>query len=666
MPTDEKMKQDLEKVKEEADKIAQQQVLYNYTFVPSFVLEDESAYKTNNAESAAEASESNVVDVESVEKENSVGQEGEGNQGDADIDADASHNEVEADEKEQYIAEVANNNFQSFLASERASIDSAIETIKKAHPKDYDKYVEGLRKTKYYQKCLDKWRKYYADKKAEFENEAKEEAAAIENQAKLDALYSQKVENVENNNINKPQVVKTKPNAMQKEEEESSYKVNLSNLKLDPDLYKTVEQILVQNLRTAFDQYRDYYNRVLNKMNKDMKDRPQESTIALKDAMETRLGLLKALVNSFDGVFQVPGKTNYPFFKSDSTAKQSNVAALHENTELEGVADTIMCSLYKYDTKAKKNTGVIVDLAKHMTLKIQEQLIKKGKFGNFNVYKGEVEKGLSQLVSDYGVANRVKMINDESSIVENLLQELVKLNSKVTKDIKKGTNTVTKEYLSEYIFGLQYADFAFDKEKNEVVELLASQAEKLSEIVELNGKFEKKELLKQLANQEQILSAQQDNFKAIKKDMEHYDSKTKGARPIIDKLLMDITEKVGAESKKGKLNEFTISTEEQNNETNKLISFVDNNEEEIIFSEDLLNDIFIAKHDLREKFKGKHASKSQEAQSDADLLNQVLNDEEKDLTNFINSKIDESIQNKPEGKARQKHVVVENEGSYIK
>ncbi len=669
MPANEKEKKEIEKIREEADRVAQEQAISSFVIEPEKGAEE---YNTGHLEVMPDAEiPSHFVDVESVAKTD----EAEGSLEPGEVKGSYEEQRIEPTTEEEYVAEVANTNFQKFLAQEGAEVNKAVESIKQAHQENYDNYVAALKNSKYYEQCLAKWEKYYANKKAQYESEAREDAKAIDVLTKSVVANSQTREtkmNQQSNFVEEPQTFvqpKAKVSTVVTKPEDEMYKVKVSDLKLDPDLHQTVEQMLLRDLRTAIDEYRDYYEKEMDKISETSKSK---ISIALRETTGVRSGLLTSLVNSFDEIFKITdGKSVYQFYLSDSKKMQSRVAAKKDNKDIKAVAESIMCSLYRYDETTKQNVGIIADMAKFLTAKLQEEMIKKGKLGNFNLYKNNVKNLAGEIIKKYKITSNIIIDNKANEFVGFQFAKLEELYLKAAKDIKTGSFTVSKEEIDEIIHDLQFVDFISNKNDVELAYFVDEQAQKLEEIINGRQTVEQKELLKMLEVQRKLLAEKRDFNQRVNKNAHEF-YKTNSAvqtstRVLVDKLLMNITEKVGAENSKGKLKQFDISQEEQHSQVKNLIKFVDENRDnEISISEDLLNEIVVEKHDLREKYENSHAKLSNEAQSDADLIGKLLDSGEKDVAKFINSNIEESIKNRPAGKRRPKHVVVEEEGSYIK
>lgn len=668
MTTEEKLKEE-EKKKEESDRIAQQEVVEQIN-ADSFVNVNEKVLDEENEPIVTDVDSTLKKDVEAKEP-NSLSKLEEVEEQNVKMDEQT---QFEAyDDESEYIMKVSNEKFQNFLAAEKAEVSESIEAMKKAHPNDYDAYVDSLRNTDYYKKCLAKWQKYYADKKQEFENEAKQEAEVINLEAKNAAANfaseqanlqaNKSTQNKQQKAVEQKQMAPVQAQNQSFESEVTNYTVNTSKLKLDPDLYDSVEQFLLHDLRDAFVEYNDFY---LNERRKINETSHSKIANAMRDITDTRLQLLQSLLGSFETTFDTTrGKRVWKPYPSTVEKMQKNSASRQGNMDMSTVGDVLMDSLYHYEDG--KSSGILPELAKHLTLKVQEELISRGKLGNYNLYDKDVEFTISDVVRKYRTLSKISLSNGNDFVVNELLDELKELNSQFTKDVKNGSNEVSKEKVDEFINAVEYVDYLSNDSNVEIINVLSEEAENLKTIIEAANVVDQKSILKMLDQQKKKLDSSYDyNYRINKSSYQYFDKnsgKKLSFRPLIDKLLMDLTQKVGSESSKGKLKEFAISNEYKQKEIQKVVSFVESDKKlSLNITEDLLTDVLLEKHDLRERFKKSSSKKSriaqEEAQNEIDLVSEFLDSENKDITKYINEKIDQSLKDST-GKQRKKHHLVE-------
>jgi len=658
MPTKKEIEELEEKKRRETDRLAQQQAVeqVNINEEPSYV------------EPADMAEESPfVTDVDSVMKETEVFNSNATNPEKASAEDLSAGNEAVLSDEDEYALEVSNSKFQSFLAAEMEEVNKKIEAMKKAHANDYDAYVESLRKTDYYKKCLAKWQKYYADKKQEFENEAKAEAELINAEAKAQAanfaskeaqvVMQQKAQKV----FEKPKESAPKANDQNfVSSSEKNYTIDSSNLKLDPDLLDTVEQILLHDLKDSLDEYRDFYTTEKTRNNETSN---KKMTVAMNKITDARLELLQKLVNSFEEIIDTTGNQTYwDLSQSNVKGMRKKIKAKEGQMDMSSVADTTIYSLLVND---ENSNGIILDLAKYLTLKIQEELISEGKLGNFNLFKDHAYNVISDIVKNFDTLSKIRLSNENSLVVNNLYKELIDMNSKFTKDVKDSLNNFNKGKVDEFINAIEYIDYLSNENNEELINVLKEESETLKNIIDCRDTVDQKTVLKMLDSQKQKLVNSNDySYRSNKNSYEHFDKhsgKKLSTRPIIDKLLFDLIQKVGAENSKGKLEEFVITKNYKEQELESLINYVDSNKnKKINLSEDYLTDVLLDRHDLREKYKTKHTSKSIEAQEELDLLGELLNSEYFDATKYINEKLEKSIESS-KGKQRKKHIRLKEE-----
>ena len=337
--------------------------------------------------------------------------------------------EVEITEEEKLVHQVAEANYQNFLAQEKAELDVKIQKIKAEHKDDYDAYVESLKKSPYYQKCLEKWQKYYEDKKQEFIEEAKKTLHDADLTAKDEVAKRAGVVSKESKPVK--EVVKTpaepkdeaKPEKIEPEYVELEgrtlptlnvkYKASNINadMKVDEGLMDGVFQILLGELQTSIDENVDFYE----KERDAIKSTSHKMSQYLYDAYDFRAKLSKELAGAFNKeVYRKPGATVYETSPETMLEMQKRIAKEKGKRNVTSTAEVLMDKLVHYDKETKTVDGMLPALAAHIALKVQQELLKNG-VTEFNLNKDDLLLLVKVVMKNNDVVNKVMSASENET-----------------------------------------------------------------------------------------------------------------------------------------------------------------------------------------------------------------------------------------------------------
>ena len=554
--------------------------------------------------------------------------------------------------------------YSEFISAEKAEISIKINAIKASHPKDYYKYVEDLRSTDYYKICLEKWRKYYADKRAEFEklgdaqktldieasakNDAMEENSALlnntqkvykvdtpEHQTKQDtaATYSNfDVTNLLNDNgveykLNQNQVntknlqpTTQKPSAKLISGQSKDFHI----MDVDQNLRKTVKLILLNNLYDAIDGNRDYY--VEQKADIDAMKR---NHAGIKQNVYSRAEISQDLVKSMSKMFDTTLSNVLKPYKPMIEVMQQNLERNKDNMNVELACDMYLDKFYHLDTQTGKETGIIPELADFVTLKIQEKLLMNGQ-ADFNLNKESAEIMINKLALGANLASNISMINEiDANEQQQVVKDLLSIFNSIMYGSKTGNMLVTDKMVDSIKQTLatakQNGSFSFTDDQYKSLDAmcnLASRclnypngfskqgktAEQLVDIVAIQNKVNgaQKTLTSYLDDENKVNVKSNKNFdkRNLKRDKQTgvYQEKENGIQSIFDYMISDVVKEVAKARASQNFNSFALTNKQVSEKITEAKELLDfnKNSENEVVSEILVN-LLLSMHDIREK-----------------------------------------------------------------
>lgn len=506
----------------------------------------------------------------------------------------------ESNVEENQQQEEVNGKFATLIQKDIEETNKALDEIKKQHPKDYDSYIEGLRKTKYYQERLKYWKEYYANIKKELETESQKDADL---HAREQAQKEELAENTE-----APFFEEKKFSGVV--HGEGAYQTKLSMV-ADPSLKDTIEQILLNDLYNSLDKYRSYY--------KSGKAVPNTNGISakMKEAMHkinaARTEFAVALFGSYSEVFNTADnkRVKKPYMPTIK-AVQKRIASKKSDLTMPDVADVVMDRFYHVENG--KITGIIPTLAEELTIKVQKELIKRGQY-NFNLCQDAAKEVLKNISTESQIVDRIVSDAAESNLYLEEIKNVDELFVKFRQGLLENKVNVNNEYLEEYGKYLQRMSdehedqqYLFDRLAMSLdnLKLLSVNAQAVlgKENVEMQ---EVKALINSIDKERKYLKETKDvNNLFENKSIESFASsnKTAGTQALTDKLIMDSLKMVGAYTSMNELNNFQFTEEQCQKETESLLNFA-KNERNVSVDVNLamLFNIGTIVSDIREKFK---------------------------------------------------------------
>lgn len=596
MPSLEELKIEEERKKKETEIVAQQYVVDNFMannfgskeYIPSFLVNND-IYETEKPVEEF-TSQPEVIDVQPEQVETK----------------DEQPQAETLPEETVEINNYSNARFQEFLQKDIEESNKAIEEIKKQHPNDYDSYVASLRKSKYYQERLKYWQEYYTKKKEEFDELSKNDAQVLDEQAKNDALRQIPEEN-EEQKLEFP-IKKTSKKSVLRGE--GDYETSLS-MKADPALKDTIEQILLTDLYNSLDKYRSYY--------KSGKAVPNTNGISnkMKEAMhkinEARTEFAVALFSSYSEVFNTADnkRVKKPFLPTIK-AVQKRINSKHDNMTMSDIADVVMDRFYHVEDG--KISGIIPELAEKLTVQVQTELVKRGQY-HFNLCQDAAEEILKNIANDSNLVSNIVEDNSNSLLYLSEIKSINKLYQKLANGINNGKVETSVEYIEQYSQYLQRMSnenethqFIFEELSRSVdnLKVLTVNAKELLEGENQNNE-QLKNIMTAIEKEKKYLKSMKDvNNMFEDKSMESFEKSNKlpGTQALTDKLTMDAIKLVGSYSSINELNSFQFTSEQCEEETQKLLDYVKTNTNlSVDVNLSMLFNIGTIVSDIREKFK---------------------------------------------------------------
>ena len=609
--------------------------------------------------------------------------------------------------REEIVQQIADEKFSEFMKNEQNSIDNSINELKTELADDYDNYLEMIKNTEYYQKSVKKWEEYYKNKRREFEIEAENTVKKIDDTAKKQAIEQTPIK------------TEGKIIAMESTDEEEdtsdwsydyfkkSIRLNAKEIKCDPALKKTIEQILLDELYNSFDENRDAYSRELSDL-EGMKRIPK----VYRDIVESRLHISENLVQSYTKLFDMTdNKTVKKIYGRNAKAINRDLETYKNDMDSSLATDMVMNQLYGMDFKTKEITGLIPEIAEYLAVRVQQELIKRDR-AEFNLYKGACQKILNDVLLETKFATKIVEKNRDVKVDTKVayLKEMEKLLKALKKDVKEDTRHVTPKLVqkaTDSLKKLKSSKYAFDETTYDDILTTLEDIEAIS-IQLSNSKPEdisaesKKAMLKLIKNIElrnnQMFEAakKQDMTRAEKNINKRYESdnveykfdengklssvlpKRKGLRPITDWIAKKVMESIGSKAVRGELKTYQFTQKDRNELKTEVIDVLDEERNpEVDFTRYLLFYIQCAEHDIREMVKEENNYKYKYTQGVLDTTTKLLksfealnnkNEDEfrKQTINVINDYISLSNDIKPEGKARRKSGLEEAKAEYTK
>ena len=554
--------------------------------------------------------------------------------------------------------------YSEFISAEKAEISSKIDAIKASHPNDYYQYVEDLRSTDYYKICLEKWRKYYADKRAEFEKLGDaQKSLDIEASAKNDAMQensmlfenSQKAytvdtpeyqtkqdnvatySNIDVTNLLNDNVAEVKPakNEVNVENSQPTAKKQAPKfisgqnkdyhiMDVNQNLKKTVKLILLNNLYDAIDGNRDYY--VEQKADIDAMKR---NHAGIKQNVYLRTEISQDLVKSMSKMFDTTLSNVLKPYKPMIEVMQQNLERNKDNMTVELACDMYLDKFYHLDTQTGKETGIIPQLADFITLKIQEKLLSNGQ-ADFNLNKESAEIMINKLALGANLARNISMINEiDTNEQQQVVKDLISVFNGIMYGSKTGNMLVTEKMVNNVKQTLatakQNGSFNFTEDQYKALDVmcnLASRclnypngftkqgktAEQLVDIVAIQNKVSgaQKTLTSYLDDENKVDVKSNKNYdkQNLKRNKQSgvYEAKENGVQSIFDYMISDVVKEVAKASASQNFNTFTLTDKQVSEKITEAKELLDfnKNSENEVVSEILVN-LLLSMHDIREK-----------------------------------------------------------------
>ncbi len=351
----------------------------------------------------------------------------------------------DAQESDDDFNALVNEKFSEIIKADKEKSDKFIAGLKASHPNDYDSYVEKIRKTKYYKKCLDKWTKYYSDLKQkcaedlqnEIEVDAKNQASNLAD-VKVAVPQIKEQSQLKDNEIPKENTVTPPSLELNIDELDASSYVRLTSkggLPVDSKLVATVQDVLLDALYKSFQETSDYYNSL-----------SVSPKLAKKNV--STVDFRKELSNNLQQVHNkvIPNQSSLDIANIKVIQKDIEERA-GVNMNAFSTAEVFVDKLYHIDLTTKEVSGMIPDLALDLSEKIQDILISNG-VPYFNITKDNVIGILDKMVDDSKLGVTLK--EETSKDNENLLD--LKAGNRLLKNTNKIDiifNYLTENYLED-------------------------------------------------------------------------------------------------------------------------------------------------------------------------------------------------------------------------
>ena len=371
---------------------------------------------------------------------------------------DIESEEDDLKEEENELQILVNERFESLIAKDREQSQKFTEDLKKAHPNDYDKYVEKLRKTRYYKKCLEKWKKYYTELKQKCAEEIKTEIEAdaidaafgkaeevkpnldlnAENNAQV-AMSPIELGSINANNksasqskkfVDEPQKPELQPNVDEIDTSKYTPLATDGKMLVDKNLQKTVQDVLLDSLYESFDEISDYYGKLSSQASDKKKD---------NDLVEFRAQLADTLQQIHNKIIPNQSELYMPSVRT----MQKNIENHIGKRNAKSSAELYFDKLYHVDAKTAEESGFIPELSQMISERLQDILISNGVI-DFNISKENVRALVDKLMETSQLGEDLKFENANG----NGLIECVDLLVLEIKSIRDGTFTYTPKKLA--------------------------------------------------------------------------------------------------------------------------------------------------------------------------------------------------------------------------
>lgn len=532
----------------------------NYTYNPDDIEESEQASAPLHAE-----------DVEAMQAGDQLMQE-----------AVAAAQQEATGELDEALNEIATNKFNALVANDRKQAQAYLDSVKKAHPKDYDQYIEGLRKTKYYQKCLEKWKKYYAEIKEKCVESAK---AEIEAHAKSEAGAEVEHEAVVAPKANKPE----EANAENLEVKKYVPKHISTNMVADKNLKKTISEILIDKLYDSLDESSDMYKKLAAKNNPENEDAKTHIT-------DFRSSLSNMLQQAHNKLYPKRSGVYAPAYKD----MQKNVANHSDKMTVGSTSDLFIL---------KMKDKIIPELAETLTLRVQEVLLTN-EIPNFNISKDTAREIIEKLTDKAELYDTVTEANNAVNGKLEITNMLMAEKKAMAEAAKNNQNFV---YDAELFVAMR--DKLEENRKNNVGKMNQTDYIRLESAIDVVEDFEKK-----LTANEQPDAQDKANMKATYEDIKKIRDlakveeklsedtskklfgKNDGIQLVFDYLVADYIESASNAEVRGSLSTFNYTDEDVKVDIQRTKEFLDkNNALNPVITSTLLDRYSISLQDSRNK-----------------------------------------------------------------
>ena len=487
-----------------------------------------------------------------------------------------------ADELDEALDAIATNKFNTMIANDKKQAEAYLNSVKQAHPNDYDKYIEDLRKTKYYQKCLEKWKKYYAEIKEKCVESAKEE---IEAHAKNEASVEAEHEKVNLSANNKPAEVNTEKLEVKK----YVPKHVSTNMIADKNLKKTIQEILIDKLYDSLDESSDMYKKLAAKNNPENEDVKTQIT-------DFRSSLSNMLQQSHNKLYPKRSGVYGPAYRD----MLKNVANHSGKMTVSSTSDLFML---------KMKDEIIPELAETLTLRVQEVLLTN-EIPNFNISKETARELIEKLTDKAELYDTVteanRAVNGKLEITNMLLAE----RKAMVESVKNGQ-----------VFNYEPEVFAYmrdkleENRKNNTGKMNQTDYIRLESAIDVVEEFEKK-----VAAKEQLNAQDKVNMKATYEDIKKIRDlakveeklnedtskklfgKNDGIQLVFDYMVADYIESASNAEVRGSLSTFDYTDEDVKTDIQRTKEFLDkNNALNPVITSNLLDKYSISLQDSRNK-----------------------------------------------------------------
>ena len=376
---------------------------------------------------------------------------------------------------------IVNEKFKQAIEVEKNEIETGINNIKNRHPNDYDAYVGKLRKTKYYQKCLEKWQRHYDEIRKNCEEEAKKEieANAREDASKNAKLSNSQLENekIENNKNETQKVVSKSPESeIDVDEIDFSKHTALTEkgkLPYDTRLFSTVQDVFLDSLYESYQNASDIYNKLsvsksLAKKNIDL------------------VNFRKDVANHLQQVHNKIIPNQVSVSKKNVRVLQKDIAMAKDTKTAYQAAEIFTDKIYHVDLESNEVSGMIPELAKLFTVKIQDILLANS-VPYFNLNKSTITKIIDKIIDTSKLGEQLK----ENTINKNVSMLDIKVDKRLLKQTNKFKvifNNLVENYLEDVSDNMVNSDKTTYEYTDEKV---SETIEKINQTLSKQGKIER-------------------------------------------------------------------------------------------------------------------------------------------------------------------------------